>query len=156
MGMLTGLLFACQVALAFLPNIELVTLLIILYTQLYRKKAFFIIYAFVLLEGLAYGFGLWWFNYLYVWSLLACLVLLVRSTARGVWCLLSGAYGLAFGALCALPYFVTGGVGGGVAYWVMGIPYDLAHCAGNVAACFLLYRPLRAALARCVQWQTGI
>ena len=99
MAMLTAILFLGQVCMAFLPNIEVVTLLVILYTQVYRKKVFFIIYAFALLEGVFYGFGLWWFNYLYVWSILALIVLLVRSESPFVWSMISGAYGLAFGFL---------------------------------------------------------
>ena len=40
MAMLTAILFLGQVCMAFLPNIEVVTLLVILYTQVYRKKVF--------------------------------------------------------------------------------------------------------------------
>lgn len=68
-GILSAVLLAAQVSLGFLPNIEIVTLLILVYTLVFRKKVFFIIYIFVFLEGLIYGFGLWWINYLYVWSI---------------------------------------------------------------------------------------
>ena len=144
MAMLTGVIFAAQVAMAALPNIEIVTMLVILYTQLYRKKVFFIIYAFIGLEGLFYGFGLWWLNYLYIWTLLTLLVLLLGKKQRSpvFWSILAGAYGLCFGMLCAIPYFIAGGIGGGLAYWVAGIPYDIMHCAGNTILCLLLYRPL--------------
>ncbi len=144
MAMLTGVIFAAQVAMAALPNIEIVTLLVILYTQLYRKKVFFIIYAFIGLEGLFYGFGLWWLNYLYIWTLLTLLVLLLGKKQRSpvFWSILAGAYGLCFGMLCAIPYFIAGGIGGGLAYWVAGIPYDIMHCAGNTILCLLLYGPL--------------
>lgn len=59
MGMMTAILFAAQVLMGFLPNIEIVSLLIVLYAMVYGKKVFFIIYTFVLLEGLFYGFGLY-------------------------------------------------------------------------------------------------
>ncbi len=75
MGMLTGILFMGQVLLAFLPNVEIVTFLILLYTLVFGRKVFIMIYTFVLLEGIFYGFGLWWINYLYIWSLLALIVL---------------------------------------------------------------------------------
>lgn len=68
MSFLSALLFAGQVALAPIPNIEIVSVLIYIYSQIYRKKVFFIIYVFVLLEGCMHGFGLWWLGYLYVWS----------------------------------------------------------------------------------------
>ena len=71
MGFLTAVVFAAQVVMGFLPNIELVTLLFILYTLVLGKKVFLIIYVFVFLEGFFYGFGLWWINYLYVWTIQA-------------------------------------------------------------------------------------
>ena len=57
MGMMTAILFAAQVLMGFLPNIEIVSLLIVLYALVYGKKVIFIIYTFVLFEGLFFGFG---------------------------------------------------------------------------------------------------
>lgn len=48
-GILSAVLLAAQVSLGFLPNIEIVTLLILVYTLVFRKKVFFIIYIFVFL-----------------------------------------------------------------------------------------------------------
>lgn len=143
MAMLTAILFLGQVCMAFLPNIEVVTLLVILYTQVYKKKVFFIIYAFALLEGVFYGFGIWWFNYLYVWSIQAVINLLFRKQKSVVfWSILSGFYGITFGVLCSLPYFAIGGPSAAFAYWVSGLAYDIPHCIGNVALCLVLFRPL--------------
>lgn len=141
-AMLTAVLFAGQVGMQFLPNIEIVTLLIILYTRIYGKRVFAIIYAFVLLEGLFYGFGIWWVSYLYIWSIFALIVLLIKSHSVILWSMVSGIFGLCFGFLCALPYFVTGGIGAGLAYWGAGLYFDLLHCAGNVLLCAVLYHPL--------------
>lgn len=148
MAMLTAILFAGQVCMAALPNIEIVSLLIILYAQMYEKKVFFIIYAFALLEGVFYGFGIWWFNYLYVWSILAIAVILLKNTSVAVMSIVSGAFGLAFGALCSLPYFAVGGIAGGFAYWVPGIPFDILHCVGNTVLCLVLYKPLLYAFTK--------
>ena len=148
LAMLTAILFAGQVCRAVFPNIEIVTLLVILYTQVYRKRVFFIIYAFALLEGVFYGFGIWWFNYLYIWSILALIVMFVRSESPVVWSIISGAYGLAFGFLCSLPYFMSGGLGGGMAYWVSGMYFDVVHCVANVIICLALYKPLHFILRK--------
>ena len=59
-----------------------------------------------------------------------------------------GAYGLSFGMLYALPYFIAGGWAAGFSYWVSGIPFDLLHCAGNVAVSLICYRPLRTLLGK--------
>ena len=78
LALLSAILLIGQIALGFLPNIEVVTLLIMVYSIVFRKKVFFIIYVFVLAEGLVYGFGIWWFNYLYVWSIQAVINLLME------------------------------------------------------------------------------
>jgi len=68
-AMLSAILITVQVTLGFLPNVELVSVLIILYTLVFGRKSLAIIYVFVTVEGFIYGFGLWWFNYLYVWTI---------------------------------------------------------------------------------------
>ena len=55
-------------------------------------------------------------------------------------------HGLLFGALCSLPYFFVGGWQMAFSYWVGGITFDLAHCAGNFVLTLALYRPLKRAM----------
>ncbi len=150
MALLSAILLIGQVGLSFLPNIEIVSLLIYIYTQIYRKKVFFIIYVFVFLEGCIYGVGLWWFGYLYIWSILALFVLLhgKQQTPVLMTSVILGAYGISFGFLYSIPYFAAGGWAAGFSYWVSGIPFDLLHCAGNVAVSLICYRPLRSLLGR--------
>ncbi len=143
LGFLSAILLVGQLGMAFLPNIEPVTTLIILYTLIYKKQVFPVIYTFVLLEGLVFGFGIWWVSYLYIWSILALIVLSLRKiTSVILWAVVSGAFGLLFGALCAIPYLISGGPGAAFAYWTAGIPYDILHCAGNFVLTLTLYRPL--------------
>lgn len=114
MGILSALLIIGQVALGFLPNIEVVTLLVIAYTLVFGKKVFFIIYIFVLVEGLIYGFGLWWINYLYVWSVQAAVSLFFRKQKSVLfWSILSGFLGLP-SARCARCLICHRGPAGGV------------------------------------------
>lgn len=154
MGILTAILLAAQVALSFLPNIEIISLLILLYTLFFGKRVFWMIYGFVFLEGFLYGFGLWWFQYLYIWSLWAFLVLLLRkNTSLFFWSILSGFYGLSFGALCTLPYLFAGGPAAAFSYWVSGLGFDLMHCVGNVVLCLLLFRPLSHLMGELLQMQ---
>ena len=146
-GMMSAILLGVQVAFAFIPNVEMVSLLIILYSLIFRHKALYIIYVFVALEGILYGIGLWWFNYLYVWLVLYCITFLFRKVSSSLmWAVISGAYGLSFGALCSVQYFVTGGVPSGIAYWIAGIPYDIAHGIGNFAIALILFHPLYSIL----------
>ncbi len=153
LALCTALLFGLQVAMAPLPNIEPVSLLIMLYTRMFRRKTLYIIYGFALLEGLLYGFGIWWIMYLYVWTILWLVVtLLPEDTHPVVMAVVSGVFGLLFGALCAIPYIFLSGWETAVAWWVAGIPFDLLHCGGNFVIALVLYAPLRRVTGRLMKW----
>lgn len=140
---MSALLIAVQVGLAFLPNIELVSLLIILFTIYYGWKTLYIIYIFAIVEGLIYGFGIWWINYLYVWTILMLITMLFRSMRSPLfWAILSGAYGLCFGLLCSIPYLFIGGVPMAIAGIISGIPFDAIHCISNYIIALVLFKPL--------------
>jgi energy-coupling factor transport system substrate-specific component len=149
LALLGALLFGAKMAMAALPNIEPVSLLILVYTAVFGRKALYPIYIYVLLELMVWGLGLWNLNYLYVWLVLYLLGRLFRRMdSPWGWAILSGGYGLAFGLLCTPVYLVTGGWAYGLSWWVSGIPFDVAHCAGNFALALVLYRPLTTGLGR--------
>ena len=85
-GLLAAILFVLQVAFGFLPNIEPVTILILIFTFVLNRKTLLIIYTFALLEGIFYGFGIWWIMYLYVWTILYFIVRLMRKNESVVFC----------------------------------------------------------------------
>lgn len=155
-GVLSAILLVGQVGMSFLPNIEPVSTLIILYTLTYKKRVFPVIYTFVLLEGVLFGFGIWWISYLYIWSILALVALAFQKLDSAIlWAVVSGSFGLLFGALCAIPYLISGGLGAAFAYWAAGIPYDILHCIGNFVLTLVLYRPLLELLGRLqTAWQS--
>ena len=149
-ALLAAVMTALQVAMSPLPNIEPVSLLVLVYTLVFGWDVFYVIYTFVLISGLLYGFHLWWVTYLYIWSLWALAVLLIgRGKERPplLWAAASGAFGLSFGALDALPY-LAGGPMAAFSRWVAGIPFDLLHCAGNFVLALALERPLCRLLTR--------
>ena len=149
-ALLASLMLVLQTAMAPLPNIEPVSLLILVCARAFGRQVFWIVYTFVFLEGLVFGFHLWWITYLYIWALWALAVLaLGRGEERSsmVWAAASGAFGLSFGALDALPY-LAGGPMAALPRWVAGIPFDLLHCAGNFVLALALERPLYQVLVR--------
>ena len=155
-GVLSAILLVGQVGMSFLPNIKPDSTLIILYTLTYKKRVFPVIYTFVLLEGVLFGFGIWWISYLYIWSILALVALAFQKLDSAIlWAVVSGSFGLLFGALCAIPYLISGGPGAAFAYWAAGIPYDILHCLGNFVLTLVLYRPLLELLGRLqTVWQS--
>ncbi|MDD3368484.1 MAG: hypothetical protein PHP50_06270 [Lachnospiraceae bacterium] len=150
MGILVAVLEASKMALAFLPNVELVSFFIILYTVIFGNWIWPILVVFLALEGLLNGFGLWWIMYAYVWPLLALAAFLCRKQ-KSTWfySVLSGFFGLFFGGLCSFTYLFFGGVRTAFAWWIAGISYDLIHCVSNFILCLLLFRPLQRALLQC-------
>ena len=121
MGLLTAALYAAKLAMAWMPNIEPVSLLVMVYVVVLDWKALLPIYAYVLLEIVTWGFGYWSACYLYVWLVLAvCARLLRRMESPLGWAVLSGGFGLCFGALCSLTYWAAGG-------WAFALSLSLIH-----------------------------
>lgn len=143
-GMLGALMFALQVVMAPLPNIEPVSLLVMLFAVTFGWKSLYCVYTFVAMEILFHGIGLWNINYLYIWTILAVAAIALQKMEPAFgWALLSGVFGLAFGALCGIVDVFIGGFGYAAAKWVSGIPFDLLHCGGNFAIALVLWKPLR-------------
>ena len=148
-GMLGALMFALQVVMAPLPNIEPVSLLVMLFAVTFGWKSLYCVYTFVLMEILFHGIGLWNINYLYIWTVLAVAAIFLRKMEPVLgWALLSGIFGLAFGALCGIVDVFIGGFGYAAAKWVSGIPFDLLHCGGNFAMALILWKPLYSLLGK--------
>ena len=148
-GVLGALTFALQVVMGPLPNIEPVSLLVLLYGAVFGWKCLYPVYVFVVMEILFYGLGLWNINYLYIWAVpaLAGVVLRKMDGALG-WALVSGVFGLVFGALCGIVDLFIGGWGYAAAKWASGIPVDVLHCAGNFGIALILFKPLRGVLEK--------
>ena len=143
LALMGALMLASQVAMAALPNIHIVALLIIITTLCFSWRALFSVALFVLLEGLIYGFGIWWISYLYAWPLLVPIVIFFRKNDSALfWAVIAGAHGLFFGAMTAIPYLFIGGREAAVSYWISGIPFDLLHCAGKFVVTLILLNPL--------------
>lgn len=150
--MLGALTFAAKVVMMALPNIEPLSLMVMLFAVTFGRKALYPIYVYVVLEFILYGIHLWSINYLYVWLILAIAAWLLRNMSNPVgWALLSGAFGLFFGLLCAPVYLVSGGPAFAVSWWISGIPFDLMHCAGNFVIALVLFVPMRKLLGQLYQ-----
>ena len=148
-GVLGALTFALQVAMSGLPNIEPVSLLVILFAVTFGWKALYPVYVFVAMEIFFHGFSLWNIYYLYIWAILAAAAILLRNMEQPLaWALLSAVFGLLFGALCGIADVFVGGFSYAIAKWASGIPFDIAHCIGNFVIAGLLFVPLRKLFAR--------
>ena len=159
-ALMIAVIEVCKLVMQGLPNIEMTSFLVILFTLRFGRLSLYTIPAFILIEGLLYGFGLWWVMYLYAWPLLAVVTCaFARVDSAFFWAIVSGAFGLMFGLLCAIVYFFIGFAGGGImqgltqmlSWWVAGIPFDLIHGVSNFAIMLALYRPISNLLRRMPQ-----
>jgi len=143
-SVLGALTFAAKYVMAMLPNIEPVSLMVMLFAVVFGRKCLYPVYLYVTMEILFFGLGLWNVNYLYVWLILAVAAYLLRGMESPLgWAMVSGVFGLLFGALCGIVDIFIGGFPYAVAKWISGIPFDIMHCAGNFVIALLLFRPMR-------------
>ena len=148
-GVLGALTFALQVVMAGLPNIEPVSLLVMLFAVTFGWKSLYPVYVFVVMEILFYGISTWNLYYFYVWAILAVVAIFLRKTEHPLaWAMVSAVFGLCFGALCGIVDIFIGGWEYAVAKWISGIPFDLLHCGGNFAVALILWKPMRNLLGK--------
>ena len=145
-GMLGAMTFGAKVAMSGLPNIEPVSLFVMVFAVVFGWKCLYPIYVYVVMEFLIFPGGFWNINYLYVWLILAVVAIFLRKYRHPLcWALISGTFGMAFGLLCAPVYAFVGGGGWNYAWrwWLAGLPYDIPHAVGNFVIALLLFVPLR-------------
>ena len=146
-GVMVATMVVGKEALGFIPNIEVVSLFTIVYTVYFGAAAALAVAVFIVIEGILYGIGWWFYGYLLAWPVLFLVSFLMRKRANNVtMALVSGFFGLGFGLLCEIPYSLMFGLKAGFAWWIAGIPWDLVHGVGNFVICIFLYNPLMRAL----------
>ncbi|MBR5261274.1 MAG: hypothetical protein IKV47_03785 [Oscillospiraceae bacterium] len=145
-AMLGSILFISKILMEWAPNIHFIGMLLMTYTLVYRKKALIPLYVFVLLEGVYAGFNLWWIPYVYIWlPLWGATMLLPKNmpakVAVPVYMVVCGLGGLLYGTIYAPFQALAFGLSfkGMIAWIVAGLPFDVLHAAGNLAAGSLIY-----------------
>lgn len=153
-AMLGTLMFCSKIIMEVLPNIHLLGMLTMTYTVCFRTKALIPIYVYVMLNGLYAGFAAWWIPYLYIWTVLWAVTMLIpRKIPKRLACVLYPAicclHGLAFGILYAPAQALMYGMSfEEMLGWIaMGVGWDVAHCVGNLFA-GLLVLPLSEQLKK--------
>lgn len=147
-------MYASKVIMEALPNVHLLGVLTIAFTVVYRKKALYPIYIYVLLNGLFAGFNMWWIPYLYIWTLLWGAVMLLpknmpKSVAPIVYMCLCAAHGFLFGTLYAPAQALMFGLDleQTIAWIIAGLPWDIVHGISNFF-CGILIIPIVKLLLR--------
>ena len=153
-AMLGTVMFCSKIIMEVLPNIHLLGMFTMTYTVVFRKKALIPIYIYVMLNGVYAGFNAWWVPYLYIWTILwGITMLLPKNMPRIAKCIVYPIvcclHGFAFGILYAPAQALMFGMNFEqmLAWIVAGGVFDVLHGVGNIFA-GLLVVPLSELLVR--------
>lgn len=153
-AMLGALMYASKVIMEIAPNVHLLGTFTIAFTVVYRKKALYPIYTYVILNGILAGFATWWIPYLYIWTVLWGVIMLLpkkmpKKIQPIVYMLVCAAHGFLFGTLYAPAQAILFGLDfkGMVAWIVAGFPWDCIHGVSNFF-CGILIMPIVSILRR--------
>ena len=141
-------MYASKMIMEVAPNVHLLGVFTIAFTVVYRKKALYPIYTYVLLNGIFCGFATWWIPYLYLWAVLwgATMLLPKRIPEKLrplVYMLLCAAHGFLFGTLYAPAQALLYGLSFQkmIAWIISGLPWDFVHGVSNFF-CGILIIPI--------------
>lgn len=153
-GMLGALMYASKMIMELLPNIHLIGTFIVSMTVVYRKKALYPIYIFVFLTGLLNGFATWWLPYLYIWTVLWGMTMLLPKNMPNkikpfVYMFICSLHGFLYGTLYAPVQALLFGLDfKGMLSWIAaGLPFDVTHGISNFI-CGILICPFISILNR--------
>lgn len=153
-GMLGAVMYASKMLMEIAPNIHLLGVFTIAFTIVYRKKALYPIYVYVLLNGALSGFGTWWVPYLYIWTILWGGVMLLpkkmpKKIKPFVYMVVCALHGFLFGVLYAPAQALFFGLSlkGTIAWIISGLPFDFIHGVSNFF-CGMLIMPIVSILSR--------
>ena len=128
-AMFGAAMFVTRVIMAALPNIHLLGMFIMILT----------------LEGVFAGFDTWWMPYLYIWTILwGITMLLPKRMPKKVGCIVypivCATHGLLFGLFYAPAYALFYGLTfEKTLIWIAGgTVFDILHCVGDFCAGFLV------------------
>ncbi len=155
-AVMAGLITALKFALSFLPNVELITLLIAVFSTVWGLKySLPATIVFCLVEMAIYGVGSWLLLYIIYWPLLAVIFYYALRNKKtpvamgisvGIGLILTALFGVL--SACTDTLFVIGAVSKDmlgtyfVSYYLKGLWFDIVHVVSVVISLLVLYIPL--------------
>lgn len=150
-AMLGALMFSSKLLMEVLPNIHLLGVFTMAITIVYRAKALYPIYIYVFINGLYAGFNVWWVPYLYIWTILWGVTMLLprnmpKKVAPIVYAVVCALHGFLFGILYSPAQAIFFGYDfkTAVAWVIAGIPFDVIHGISNLFCGMLILPIVRA------------
>ena len=153
-AMLGAVMYASKLIMELAPNVHQLGVFTIAFTVVYRKKALYPIYTYVILNGIFSGFATWWIPYLYIWTILWGVTMLLpinmpKKIRPIVYMVVCALHGFLFGTLYAPAQALLFGLSfkGMIAWIIAGLPWDFVHGVSNFF-CGILIVPIISVLRR--------
>lgn len=147
-AMLGTVMYVSKLLMEIAPNIHLLGVFTIAYTVVYRKKALYPIYTYVILLGISCGFATWWIPHLYLWTILWAVVMVLpkkipKRIQPFVYMVVCAMHGFLYGTMYAPAQAILFGLNfkGMIAWIVAGLPWDMIHGVSNFF-CGMLIVPI--------------
>lgn len=151
-AMLGAIMYVSKIVMEWIPNVHLLGTLTMAYTLVYRKKALYPIYVYVFLNGALGGFNAWWIPYLYIWTILWAVTMLLpkqmpKRVSSIIYMIVCALHGFCFGILYAPAQALMFGLSfeGMIAWIISGLSFDMIHGIGNFF-CGMLIVPIASLL----------
>ncbi|WP_027107984.1 ECF transporter S component [Lacticigenium naphthae] len=143
LSLLTALTHVSRLAFQFLPNVQPVTVILMILTlALGIKEGLIVTVLSILLSNMSMGMGVWTIAQIVSYSMIVIIIGLLRLVkydfplfAKAA---LAGFLGYAYGFIISLvqaPFF---GIQNFWAYYLAGIPFDTMHALGNIGFYIIL------------------
>lgn len=142
---LSAILVVSKEIISFIPNVELVTLLFIVYTYCIGiKDSLYVSFIFTLVQSLLYPPSLWIVTYLIIWPILIAIteVLKRRDVSVLTLAIMASLFGLSFGAIDSFILMLFYGMSSFYPIWLRGLPWDITHAISNYLVVLLLFKPV--------------
>lgn len=146
LGLLTSLIYVGRVSFSFLPNIQpMTTILIIITLSMGLADGLIVALLSLVVTNLSLGFGIWTIAQLVAFTTILLVVYPFRRIYNNiplvVMAFVSGFTGLLYGFIVSLVQALFFGWLSFFPYYISGVPYDIAHAAGNFVF-YLLLAPI--------------
>ena len=132
-------MYASKLLMNAFPNVHFIGVSIVALTLVYRFKALFPLYVFVLIHGFVEGFSPWWVPYLYIWlplwgATMALPKKMPKWLAPVVYMFICGFHGISYGTMFAPCHalFFHLDFKGMLAWIATGFPWDVTHGVSNL------------------------
>ena len=153
-AMLGSVMYASKLIMEIFPNVHLLGVFTMAYSVVYRKKALYPIYIYRFLNGICSGFATWWLPYLYIWTIIWGVTMLLpknmpKNISPIVYMVVCALHGFLFGTLYAPAQAILYGLNfqGMIAWIIAGLPWDFVHGVSNFF-CGILIVPIIIVLRR--------